>query len=671
MRLLTSLLICLALAVSAAGQAEKPKEATKPAAQAKEEKKAEAAPAPASDAEKTISGTIDVGYRWVSDVSGNYNAYRSVVNLGEGPKLMGVDLTLRDPSKKYFDHADVLLNSWGGEPNSTGRVWVRKQKVYDFSWDYRDMALFNYLPSYADPTINRGLYLNQRSFDTRRKMQDFQLDLFPGSAVIPYFAYTRDSGGGKGVTDFVTDGNEYPVYNSLHDKTDHYRGGVRLQATKYHLTLEQGGTTFKDDQQMYNYQRNPGNRTTPILGQTVYLDRLVQAYGVRGDSIYSKVLGAASPASWLEMYGQFLYSIPNSTVNYTQNNTGNFFLASAARFFTGQQDALTSQAKQPHTSASFGAEIRPFRRLRIRETWMTDRFHNASSAYLAEQFLLVGGGQATQALTSSDRLVMNYNQQQVDVLFDLTKRITLRGGHRYVWGNSKVRPQYVSAYQGYEPGELRRNVGLAGLNMRFSQRLTANVDYEGAVGDKTYFRTGLQDYQKGRARAQYQLTGSLLLAANFSILDNQNPSPGVQYSFRSRSNSASVFWSPKGGKRITVSGEYDRSTLRSDINYLVPNTLAWERSLYRDNAHTATAMVDFLFPAIQNASPHLTLGGSFFTSSGSRPTSYYQPMMRFWMPFVNHVQGYAEWRWYSMSEAFYMYEGFRAHQIVGGLRFTM
>ena len=41
----------------------------------------------------------------------------------------------------------------------------------------------------------------------------------------------------------------------MFDKTDNYRGGVRLEFNRFHVTLEQGGTTLRDDQQAYDSGR--------------------------------------------------------------------------------------------------------------------------------------------------------------------------------------------------------------------------------------------------------------------------------------------------------------------------------------------------------------------------------------------------------------------------------
>src|SRR5205823_13575720 len=156
-----------------------------------------------------------------------------------------------------------------------------------------------------------------------------------------------------------------------------------------------------------------------------------QAYGIRGSSIYSKGLFTASPASWADLYGQFLYSQPSSDVNYQQFNTGDFVALSQAVAFTRQQYLLSAASKLPHSSGSFGFEIRPLSRVRIIESWLTDRLHDSGSA-VATQVLTPASTQ-TRLAAQSASLVSNYNQEQVEVLVDLTSKLMLRGGYRYVW----------------------------------------------------------------------------------------------------------------------------------------------------------------------------------------------------------------------------------------------
>jgi hypothetical protein len=68
--------------------------------------------------------------------------------------------------------------------------------------------------------------------------------------------------------------------------------------------------------------------------------------------------------------------------------------------------------------------------------------------------------------------------------------------------------------------------------------------------------------------------------------------------------------------------------------------------------------------------PRLTVGGSLFVSSGSRPSQFYEPLSRLSVPISKKISWNTEWRYYGLGEAFYLYEGFRAHLFMTGLRIT-
>jgi len=624
------------------------------------------AESPAPSGEQWLSGSIDFGYRWLTNVDGSFQAYRSVIDLGEGPKLFGLDFTILDPKKRWFDRLDANGYGWGGDPYTTAHVDARKSRIYDFRFDYRNIAYFNELPSFANTFAPAGY--NEQAFDIHRRMIDASLDLFPGGHIIPYLAFSRNAGYGNGIDTWQVDSsNEYAVPTLMRDSTENYRGGVRFEYNHFHVTLEQGGTTFKDDDQAFDSQTTYGDNTTPLFGQSQVLNSLTQAYAIRGSSIYERALLTATPLSWLTLSGQFLYSQPKTTVNYTDIATGNFVSVATLLAYSGLTDIATGSAKQPHVTGNAGFELRPFRKLRIVESWMTDRYHDASFGLFAALFVPA----TSQQTALAEDQVVNYNQQQVDVIYDLTSKFTLRGGYRYVWGDAEVAGGIFSPAGSFASGELRRNVGLAGATLRPIQKLRINLDYEGASSDDVYFRDSLNDYKKMRARAQYQATASLSFTANFTLLDNQNPATGVNYDFLARNNSVAVHWMPNNSKRISFTGEYNRSTLRSNINYLDLPTFSSAVSAYRDNSHTASSQIDLALPGYHGLTPKLTAGGSLFVSSGSRPTQFYEPLVRLSFPVSKKASWNTEWRWYGMGEEFYLYEGFRTHVFTTSLRLSL
>jgi hypothetical protein len=628
--------------------------------------KTEPAASPVPTAESWLTGWIDLGYRWRSDVDGNFDAYRTFVDLGSGPKLLGAEFTLIDPKRRLFDKIRVRAYSWGGEPYQTVHVDAEKSKLYRFSADYRDIAYFDFLPSYADPLLARGILLNEQSFDTHRKTGSYQLDLFPTKRIIPYFAYERDSGSGTGATAFVTDANQFPVPNTMYDLTNLYRGGVRIELRRFHATLEEGGTTFKDDQSVFqNSGTNYGNVLTPALGQITSLTGLLAAYGIGGTSTYSKALFTANPMSWLDLYGQFLYSQPETSVSYQQNVAGNLLLENPLLFYTSQSYLLSAAAKLPHTTGSLGAEQRALNRVRIVESWLTDRLHDAGSA--SSNSLLTNSSTSQQiAGVLNSSLVNNYNQAEVDVFYDATSKLMVRGGYRYVWGEESDAVLPAAGLVSSDQARIRRNVGLGGFRYRPTQKLSVMAEAEVGSSGAADFRTSLYNYQRVRAQARYQAFKSVNLTADFTGLLNNNPVPGVNSNYRGQQESLSLFWSP--AKIWNFQGSYTRSTVYSTLSYLDPGTLQALPSIYRDNANAATALFNVNLP--RGAGAKITAGGSLFTSAGSRPTTYFQPIVTLWLPLMKHMSWFGEWRYYGYGESLYPYESFHASLVTTGLRIT-
>ncbi|MDE3167510.1 MAG: hypothetical protein KGN36_17040 [Acidobacteriota bacterium] len=663
------LLLAFLIPVFAFGQEAATQAKPEEKAPAKTEQTAAAEnPAPAASDGLVLTGSFDFGYRWVGDIRGSSQEYRSVVNLGEGPKLTGLDFTILDPKHRLFDRIDARGDGWGGDPYSTAHLQAIKKRVYDLRVDYRNIAYFNAIPSFANPFAPGGF--DERAFDTRRRDGYVDLELLPGGHILPYLVFERNSSYGHGVATWVQDNNdEFAVPTLLRDSTDSYRGGVRVEYNRYHLTLEQGGTTFKEDDQAGFNGVNYGDRTAPFLGSTLQLNNLQQAYGIRGTSLYTKIMATASPVSRVDLYGQFLWAEPKTDANYFDLANGNFGLISSLLLYSGQFNLGTSVANQPHVVGNAGMEVRPFRNLRVVQSWMTDRDHTSGFGALTEQILLTPtatGASLAQALNTLQ--VVNYNRYQVEAIWDVTSKLALRGGWRREFGDATVRAGVFDQSGLLASRDLKRDVGLAGITARPIKNLSMNVDYEGASTTSDYFRTSLYNYHRVRAYARYQPVTSLSVQANFAYLTNENPSPDIRYNLDSRSSSLSLYWTPEGGKHLTLMGEYSRSTFDSNINYLAFPFYLPSVSLYRENGHTATSMLDVNLPKIGGMTPKLTAGGSMYISAGTRATSYYEPVGKLSLPLQKHVQWNTEWRWYGFGETAYLYEGFRAHLFMTGLR---
>jgi len=257
---------------------------------------------------------------------------------------------------------------------------------------------------------------------------------------------------------------------------------------------------------------------------------------------------------------------------------------------------------------------------------------------------------------------------ETDVIWDASLRLTLRGGYRRVWGDASEAILPPAGLASADNVELRRNVVLGGFTFRPRQKLSITGEAEGSSDGQQYFRTSLHDYQKARAQVRYEPVTGLSVSGDFNWLNNQNPAPDIRNDYLARQESISFLWSPANGKEFDMQAAYTRSTVRSNILFLVPQNLMPQESIYRENSHIVTALWNVKLPHVRGLTPKITGGGSFFTSSGSRPTGYYQPLVKLWLPTGKRVSWFAEWRYYGFGETFYPYEDFHAHTITAGLR---
>ena len=580
------------------------------------------------------TGSVELGYRFIPNLSGSLPAYRSIVNLGEGPRLLAGEINF--PGGKFYDSFFVRLSNWGGDPYNSIRMLAEKHGVYRLSVIYRNTAYFNAMPSFANPL---GTF-NQRSFDQKQRFFDADLDLLPGKKLSPFFGVGRQAARGNAISPIVFDTNNYAAASHVDYAYTTARAGLRWTMEHYHLTVEHAEAKFHDAQTLTIDSRNTGNRQGTFLGQTLFVANGLDSYGIQGRNSTTGIHATASPANWLDLSGQFFYTRPSTKATFSENAKGLFLLLDQLRFSTGIQTFIENESVQPRTTANVAAELRPFSRLRIIESISEDRLNN----------------QAAFPVT------WRYDEQRLEAFFDVAKWFTLRAGHKYIWGESSIPPSQLNLGTGPENGRLRRHSFLGGAVLRPVKNLTVNADVEVASGDRAWFRTTITDFDSTRLRARYQLNSHWIAAGHFLRVNGNNPAWAGNYSYSNTAGGASLQWTPS--TRWLVLAEYSRGSLVTDILFRNPLTFGNLRSLYRDDSHAATVLVD----ANIHARLRISAGGTLLKTSGSRPTSYYQPQGRITVPMRKTCEIFAELRYYGFGDFFIYPESFRSNQLTIGLR---
>jgi hypothetical protein len=590
-------------------------------------------------AQEPFSAEFDIRNRFVTGDKGQ--VYRSIVNLGEGPRLF--DALVRYEGK---DRIDFSAHNWGGDPNSELRFDLRREKVYEFQLQYRDLAYFNNLPSYANPLLAQGAVTSQRAIDLRRNQLDMEFRFKPRSRVTPFFGLLRTSGDGHGITPFVGSGDEFPVPTTFGDKLTTARGGVQFNGESWTATLEQGWTGYTDEQTL-DSNVNGGNRQ-----DTIVLGHLLEKYRGSGSGPFTRGFFQAQPLQQLALSGHFVYSRPELEVAHELNAEGSFQDPATLRPFTTLVEQSFADANQPHTSGTFSAEFRPHPRWRLRYNWFSDDFE-------------ISGASRTAAMlepVSSPRTHLNlhYDQSETEISGDIGRALTVRAGHRYVRSDTDLPPADLIFPETMNNPRIRRNVALAGATFSFWKgRARLNGDFEGSPGGETYFRTGLQDYRKLALQGRLRITDALQVTGLWKTLSNDN----VGIDFQSRQAAVTVEWTPNQSRRTILVGTYSRETIDSTSVFIDPTFFRRDISIYSDRGHHGSAYADVrLMGGVV-----LHAGGAFSWSEGTRPTRYYVPRARLIAPATKRLDIVGEWHWYSYSSI----EAFRAHDLSVGTRIRL
>src|SRR5712692_9142041 len=167
-----------------------------------------------------VKQSAEIGYRF-TDFTGDRQAYDSMINLQQGPRLLNFTLEMRSLNHQgwLLDRFYITNFGYGGDPNSVSRLRVSKDKWYNFDASFRrDQAFFDYsllanplnpvLPAFANapagftPIRGTSPHLNA----TVRHLSDYNLTLLPQSRVRFRLGFSRSATAG-------------PAFTSLHQGT--------------------------------------------------------------------------------------------------------------------------------------------------------------------------------------------------------------------------------------------------------------------------------------------------------------------------------------------------------------------------------------------------------------------------------------------------------------------
>ncbi|HYK50384.1 MAG TPA: hypothetical protein VEU94_11720, partial [Terriglobales bacterium] len=216
-----------------------------------------------------IKQSFEFGYRF-TDFTGNQSTYDTFVNLQQGPRLLDMTLEMRSLNHQglIFDRLYLSNFGYGGDPNNVSRLRMGKNKWYDFDamfrrdenvWDYSLLANpLNPASTFANtpPGFNPIISSSPHRFNTRRRLGDYNLTLFPQSKIRFRLGYSRNVNDGPAFSS-LHQGTEALLFQNTRNTVNAYRIGVDFKfLPKTNISYDQIFNYYKGDTGLTDQNQN-------------------------------------------------------------------------------------------------------------------------------------------------------------------------------------------------------------------------------------------------------------------------------------------------------------------------------------------------------------------------------------------------------------------------------
>ncbi len=348
-----------------------------------------------------IKQSIEFGYRF-SSVNGSEATYDTMVNLQQGPRLLGFTTEFRslDHHATFFDHLYLSNFGYGGDPNDVSQIRISKNKWYAFDgmfrkdqnyWDYSLLANplnpntpvpnapLNFNPIINAPSNVLGTSLigtSPHAFYTRRNMQNYNLTILPDSKVRFRLGYDLNNVYGPGDST-LHQGTEQYLLQDYSYHMQQYRLGVDFRfLPRTTISYDQIWSQYKNDMGSSdeNQQFSPGPGLPPVdlgvswNGTSQPCSNTFNAAGIvnptcsayssyfshgrtRIDSPTEKVTMQSTYFKNIDMAGMFSYTGGDFNVyNYQQNFVG----LESRSFLSNYGESGPIQGRHVATFGDFG-----------------------------------------------------------------------------------------------------------------------------------------------------------------------------------------------------------------------------------------------------------------------------------------------------------------------------
>lgn len=611
--------------------------------------------------------SFELGYRYHT-VGGDEGMYRSMVNYGNGVRLLGSSLSINslEGRGRWFDQIQLNTQGFGNDPYQNAFLRVDKNRLYRYDMSWRSNSYYN-------PGLSVAGQVGYA--DTVRNYQDHDLTLFPQSNLKVFLGYSRNSQTGPALSSVVlfegSLGDRYPLFTDVRRQQNEYRLGFEGSYAGWKLNVMHGWVNFKDDTLV--------SLTNPSAGinqdDLNTLNSLVRTQPYHGNSPYWRV-ALLKNTRWWAINSRFTYVSGRRDFITDESAFGTNRLGQPASLIT----YVAGSGQRPASTGDFNLSVFPTSNLTLTNQTTISSTRMSGSAVLTQ----IVNGARRNPLVPFDFLGIFMVSNSTDADYRPAKWIGIRLGYQY--SNRRVRSIEATNPVGPQiefEQDNNMHTGRLGIRARPMQYLTINFDSEISRADRPFYPISARNVEAFRGRIEYK-RGSFRGAAYVRTDYNLNSVSLASFASRSRQYGFDGTWTVSRTMFIDVGYAKLHLDTLGTLNYFARittpnNVLTLDQSYYVSNIHNANVSAHFTIGSRWDISLGLshiedtgdgrtsTLGTSPygklppFQAAQTFPLRFTSPQGRVSLRITEKVRWNVGYQRYAYSQEFSTAQNFRAH----------
>jgi len=308
---------------------------------------------------QSVPFDLEIGYRWL-DLKGNDDMYRTQINERNGLLIHRFSLSTSD----FNDHTTLVdrfrvdVSDFGSGPASSIRIEADRTNAYNLKIGYRSTDAFSALPAFANPLLDQGVIPGQHTYQRKRSMFDFDLELMPGRAIVPFVGFTWNDNHGPGETTYTLGQDEFRLDQSLKERDREIRAGASFHLGSIQGQLTEGWRNFRSNETLTLASgAGAGNSPGTILGQPVTASSISRVDSSHVKTPFTNFYITDQVIDRLRLVANYVRFAADSGSNETEATAGSFVSFPISRFFTGTNEHDSSAAKNKTWRGGGRAEV--------------------------------------------------------------------------------------------------------------------------------------------------------------------------------------------------------------------------------------------------------------------------------------------------------------------------